>query len=186
MAHTPWGTDPKTWVADEFVDAAEMNSELRDKAKYLKDPRYCRLRNVSAQSIASGAWTALSFPNEEHDNATLHSDGTNPSRITIPSGATDYHGVWEFWAGVRFEDVGSGIAYARLRAQRTSSKVFAALGPLNNDPRFNLYGQISLEATDYVIIEVHQNSGVSKNILGDATDEPCIFGCRKILGTVTT
>lgn len=184
MPFTSWGADPRTWTNTEFVDKAMLDGHIRDKFKFLKDPPFCRATNLSPQNIASGVWQALAFPNEDFDNAGLHSTATNNERITIPTGLP---GMWQFWGSFRYTDVSGGTTYARIRAVRSGGyHVICEFGPLGTYARFNLAGETYVEPGDYAVFETFQDKGSAATVVAKGVDDPMYFGARMVGGTVTT
>jgi hypothetical protein len=62
-------TTPKTWADEEFVDAAELNTHLRDNSDWL------RARPFISNIIASTTTTSTSFAKLTNSDTTLDSDG---------------------------------------------------------------------------------------------------------------
>lgn len=101
-------TTPKTWVAAEFVDAAEMNQHVRDNLNYLNDLRveYAQITaDTSAFSttettiVTAPAFTPISASRllvvMVHVRGTFHSDATNIFEFRIKEGATKLQEITE-------------------------------------------------------------------------------------------
>lgn len=74
----------KTWAIADVLTAADLNTYVRDVAKYLAtdSPRVCAYASAP-QNVATATNVALTWPNERYDNAGMHSTSVNTSRITI-------------------------------------------------------------------------------------------------------
>lgn len=82
----------KTWAVDASVSAAEFNTYIRDPVEWFGTAKPSCQASRTSQSIADTTSTAASFTAEAWDTASMHSNVTNPSRITIPSGGDGrYH-----------------------------------------------------------------------------------------------
>jgi hypothetical protein len=116
-------------------------------------------------SIANNTDTKLTWNVEEYDTNSYHSTVTNTSRITVPS--TGYYLItwfvpWQYNStGRRVQNLfknGNGIAAYPLGADGASSYAANAAGR-----SLVLY----LTASDYLEVNVYQNSGGALNALGN-------------------
>ena len=126
----------------------------------------CRLDKTAAQTIASGTWTALTFDVEDYDTDGFHSNTTNNSRITIPSGKSGYYLVQAqiTWAA---NSTGYRLSYVDANATGNPSS-YLTWDPVTFTGRFTQYYSFTdyLTAADYYQIFVIQNSGSNVNVDG--------------------
>lgn len=116
------------------------------------------LRQTTAQTIATGSWTAVTFDSEDHDSDGMHSTATNTSRVTavlagwyqvnatvsFTSNATGARGV-----GLRKDSSGSGIP--------TEARVFVPAP--SGSAGVSISGLVYLAAGSYVEAVAWQDSG---------------------------
>jgi hypothetical protein len=134
----------------------------------------CRLGKSSGQTISNNTVTAVSFDEEQFDSDNFHSNVTNNTRITIPSGKggkyqVNFNGQWQ--------DNTTGLRYGRLKKNgneiisnwfRVSTSGGAATQLLTTI--------LSLDAGDYIEMCVEQDSGVGLIIRGsDHSPGSCSF-----------
>ncbi len=96
-----WST-PRTWVADEVVTAAIMNTHIRDQLDVLKvtrDPqgRITDLSSSTVASLASANLLDVAFVNAGNDFTAGKKRFTADARLVVPVGADKY------------EDLGGGL-----------------------------------------------------------------------------
>jgi hypothetical protein len=72
----------RTWTAGEVVTAAFFNSNVRDAGNFFLSWPVAELRQTVAQSLATGASTAVTMDTEDVDTDNGHSTVTNTSRYT--------------------------------------------------------------------------------------------------------
>jgi|GEM_PF-3136109 len=123
----------------------------------------CYVYRGSTQSIANNTTTSLVFEDEIFDTDGFHSNVTNASRITIPSGKG---GKYLIIGQAAMNIPGSG-AYVFLQLRKNGSTVEAvdaqdALTVEENNSSINKI--LDLAATDYVELRFYQNTGTSKSI----------------------
>ena len=80
-------TAPRTWTSATLT-AAQMNLDVRDNTTWLAtDKPNWYLARTAVQSIPNSTVTAISFDSETIDaygGGGMHSNSTNPSRVTVP------------------------------------------------------------------------------------------------------
>jgi hypothetical protein len=123
----------------------------------------CSLTNTAAQSFANNTETAVIFDSEEFDTDGFHSNVTNNTRITIPSGKGGYYnlvGQITFQANssgsvrtASFFKNGTQIAQMTLNQQGAAANTIILLNKI-----------VSAVATDYFEIKGEQNSGGALNV----------------------
>jgi hypothetical protein len=123
------------------------------------------LSNASNVSIANNTDTKITWATEEFDTNSYHSTVSNTSRITVPS--TGYYAItWTIaWAynstGRRIQSLfknGNGIVQFPFGADGASSYA-------NNTPSRTI--TLYLTASDYLEVNVFQNSGGALNAIGN-------------------
>lgn len=120
----------------------------------------CRANRTTAQSIGTGAETAITFPNEDWDSHSIHA--ASGSTFTVPSG---WAGIYRIVGQVQFNGSAAGtVRDARIRVngtftnnngfQRQSPSAFSA-----NDMGVNVATVLSLAVSDTVEVAGFQNTG---------------------------
>lgn len=101
----------------------------------------------NVQSLSSAATTALTFVAEEFDNGGFHSTATNPSRLTVPTGASGTYTVW----AQAFVNTLSTVVTLGLRKNGTSIELRAqrVTGAVAGET-VSLWTEIVLNAADYM------------------------------------
>lgn len=135
-----------TWRA--FGEARDVNGWPGD---------HCRVHRVADQTIGTGSWTAIAFTDELYDNATLHSNVTNNSRITFARGGPAVVG-----ATVRFEPNSTGTRGVRILLNGTTAiaeEYGDAPATGTTTWRQTCTTGYNFAAGDYIECEVYQASG---------------------------
>lgn len=118
----------------------------------------CRVRNSADITIATGTSTKLTFNTEDFDYGGMHSTSTNTGRITIPTGGDGTYliGAQVLWAanGTGIRDINIKLNNTTYLAQNTA--LTAGAGTTMTMSTSTL---VALTATDYIEVEVYQNSG---------------------------
>lgn len=132
----------------------------------------CSVYNSTSQSIGTGSSTALTFDSETFDVGAMHDTGSNPSRITIPSGQG---GVYLFVSVVTVAGNATGqrIAFHAVNGNIATTdpryghvRIPAASTP--NPQGMQIMSIMTLAAGDYVETYLFQDSGGNLNS-GSAT-----------------
>lgn len=116
------------------------------------------------QSIANATWTALSFNNELYDDAAIHDNVVNNSRLTVPLGWTRV----KLYMAVDWANNSSGI---RLTATWKNGAAFvgealARKRAINNTETPTNTPPLVVVGGDYFEMMVYQNRGAALNVLG--------------------
>jgi hypothetical protein len=128
----------------------------------------CGLTKSAAQAISTTTTTFITFDTEEFDTDAYHSTSSNTSRITIPSGKG---GKYLFVMTANFASNGSGQRLLMLYKNGAVHKYSTSLaGTASFSFRATTSVIVSAVATDYFEFAVYQDSGVSLDINGSATD----------------
>ena len=128
----------------------------------------CGLTKSAAQAVANATTVFLTFDTEEFDSDAYHSTSSNTSRITIPSGKG---GKYLFVLNVNFAGNATGqrllMLYKNGAVHKYSTSIGSAAG---YSFRVTTSVIVSAVATDYFEFAVYQDSGVSLDVNGGATE----------------
>lgn len=122
-----------------------------------------RVTKSAVQSLSNDTDTISTFNTETFDVDGYHDNSVNNSRLTIPTGKTGYFLIvaQNTWAA-------NTTGTRNMRIKKNGSTYIAASESPANVSSFNKADTISsiayLVATDYVEVEVYQNSGGSLNV----------------------
>jgi hypothetical protein len=125
-------------------------------------------KQTTAQSLANGTSTAITFNAEEFDTDAFHDNSTNNTRITIPAGKA---GKYLIIAAITFASSGTGI--------RTISVYKNGSGAFENfqhapTPSAALRGEVSgilnLSVSDYLEVFANQQSGGNLDVNAGQAD----------------
>jgi hypothetical protein len=116
------------------------------------------------QSILTSTPTILAFDSERWDNAGLHDIVTNNSRLTVPDGEA---GLWDIEVAIAFASNSTGNRIVEI-IHNGATVIASARNPATGGGLFSSYTistQYELAVSDYVEVQVFQDSGVSINIV---------------------
>jgi hypothetical protein len=126
----------------------------------------CRVFANSAQTISNATDTKIAFANETFDTDAFHSNVTNNTRITIPSGLGGYYKVT---ANIGFLSNTNGRRIFGIALNGGAVISQAEMTPnVQTEPAASITDIYSLSAGDYLELNVFQNSGTSVNTSGQA------------------
>jgi len=161
-------TTPITFTAASQLTAAQLNTYVRDNTNYLFSPPACSIQKAADFSITSSATpVVVSFQpagGPDYDtNPTMHSNTTNPTRITMNTG-----GVYSVKAGIKWQTASGGARYLLIRRNGGTADICNdSRLPLASDNSWqNVSRDHLVNAGDYVEMYVAQTSGSGLNILG--------------------
>lgn len=120
--------------------------------------------NNASQSIGNATYTILNFNSEVFDTDTFHDTATNNSRITIPSGKNG-----KYLIVAKFHFAGNASGTNRLGGivkNGTNVGLFRGITGNSSSVGWNASVILDLVATDYIELEVYQDSGGNLNALG--------------------
>ena len=143
------------WVAHDGVDYSLLNPSPVLDGAYVKPG--------AVTSLTTGVTGAIAFNQEDYDTRGYHSNVTNPSRLTIPTGAAGYY---EFSGSL-------GIVSNSTNKRVTSFLKGGVATAFSNDDdapvgtykRAIVHPAIFLSAGDYFELAGFQNSGGSLNTI---------------------
>lgn len=131
-----------------------------------------RVHNSAVQAIATATWTSITFDTERFDTDAFHSTATNTSRLTIPT--TGY-----YFIGADLSLAANATGTARFcrfflnGTTRIGGEQGAGYTPVaGNVIRFNPSTIYSLTATNYVEVQLFQDSGGNLNSEVTANSTP--------------
>ncbi len=126
----------------------------------------CRVRLTANQSIANSTDQAITFTEETYDTDGYHSNVTNTSRLTIPSGKAGYY---QINANIMWAANGTGIRDFNIYQNGVRNQYYTANPQSSNSQGMAmstiLYGAVG----DYFEVYVFQNSGGALNIQSPGT-----------------
>lgn len=154
-----------TSVATGSVITQAWTEVVRDDLLYFKDradnPPRCILTHNTTQSIANNTNTAVTFNTESSDPLGLHSTGTNPTRVTIPTGETGYY-LLTGWLDFAANATGQrGIQLYLNAGLLLQQRLDAAAA---GDTYLTIAFVYALAAGDYVELGAFQTSGGALNV----------------------
>jgi hypothetical protein len=169
---------PLDWAANagNSPTAAAWQAGVGDPLKFLLDPPRVAVRNTGAQSIPTGAFTALTFNTEDYDNETptsMHSLITNLSRLTaqttgtyLVGGLCTFTGNATGRRGLRWR-VNAGVNPV------PGSQVIIAAGTAANVSVQARVMYVPLAVGDFLELEAFQDSGAALNtVVAGAESQP--------------
>lgn len=124
---------------------------------------YARVTRSTTQSVATSTDTPIEFDTESEDTAGYHSTVTNTSRFTCPSGKD---GVFSVRGGVFWDNNATGQRQCYIAKNGTAipGSYQVQAGNSGFGVAQSTGAIVRLAATDYVTINVWQNSGGSRTI----------------------
>jgi hypothetical protein len=119
----------------------------------------CRTAATTAQSFANNTVTVVDFDSELYDTDSFHSNSTNNSRITIPTGKSGYYSVKAY---LRFDTGAGGTHVVWIRLNGSSGPILNTAdvyNPNSTSCTANITCDVYLSATDYIELCVYHNVG---------------------------
>lgn len=152
----------------DYPEAVDINSLQEETAAVetylLTSPSAARVTHSTTQSIANSTFQALTFDTETFDTDTMHSAGTNPTRLTAITA-----GKYVVTACAAFASNATGARIAALRlngSQLNQQRIPAVNGYETMIVLSDIY---NLAANDYVEVFVFQDSGAALNVISAST-----------------
>ena len=164
------------------IEAARIDHKHAMPAAGTGSDISARVYNDATQSIANATLTTLVFDQTRYDTDDLHEPGSNPGRLTVPTGEGGKYIVTGnvAWASnatgnrvVRIYKEGSDILVENINLGGTAGVLYMTVTT-----------QIDLAATDYVELQVEQNSGGALNVNASSSGDmrEAEFMMAKVLG----
>jgi len=121
-----------------------------------------RVVNSGTYTISTATDTLLTFDTETFDTNSYHSTVSNTSRLVAPT-----TGYYFFEAQVNWDYGGTAPNNPILRVKKNGSiyQVANSFGTANRSSVMQTIGVVELNATDYIEIEVRQDSGGNVTII---------------------
>lgn len=126
-----------------------------------------KVYNSANVALGTAADTLITFDSEEYDTDAFHDPGTNPGRLTIPSGLD---GKYRAQGQVR-TTVTPGVGYAFIQKNAGTIISLGPLGHLAPLPSAIVTAEDDLVAGDYLTFWVFVTNA-SKNALFVASSSP--------------
>jgi len=127
---------------------------------YVTSPIVARVYHNTSQTISNVTWTALAFNSETFDTDTLHDTSTNNSRLTV-----ERDGYYRINANASFASNSTGNRRMRFRVNGSTDwaaiKQNAVSGTTHD---LSLSTLVRLSSSDYIEVEVYQNSTGSLSV----------------------
>lgn len=125
--------------------------------------RGCRVYRVTTdQTIVKETNTLVEFNGETHDVTGFHSNTVNPSRITVPDG---YDGIYRIYAQIRWETNAVGYRLVRILKNGATLCEYVHDADATNVTVTSLFDSVTLEAGDYVEVQVYHTSNANRDVL---------------------
>lgn len=155
--------------------AAASNRLRGDQTWGLDTPHGARVTNGATQSIPNATNTALTWNTENFNTDSIHSNATNPTRFTIPTGMA---GKWVIGGFVAWDGAaGTSAAGGRSIWIYLNTTTILALIERTSDAttpscRLTLATAVKLAAGDILELYAFQTSGAAINVIVG-----CSFWC---------
>jgi len=153
-----WST-PATFTTGNVLTAAQMNTNVRDNTGFLHSPPGCVAARTTAQVIATGTVTTLSFnATDIYDTDSMHDPVGTPTTITFNTA-----GVYECFVSCQFAANGTGARWITLRVAGSSPEEIGGMkdtGPTSGvNSYMNAASRYKATAADSLVSDVQQTSG---------------------------
>lgn len=148
-------------MTDEFVDAAELNTHLRDNVAYLHSP-VCQLQANAAQNI--GTWSTVGWQGVAMATTQINDDTATytpiPNRITVLKA-----GAYDVWGYAVFEPSADGSRglTIRMNGADVTADSKANVGTLIST-YLNAHLVTTVAVNDYFELAAFQNSSSTQSM----------------------
>lgn len=163
-------------IYDEITPSSKWN-QFRDAIRFLQDRPIAQLRQTAAQSLTSGAFTALTFDAEDIDDDVDgvggHSTSFETSRFTAR-----YPGWYQVGGGPGFSTNGTGIRISYWAVNGATVNGSEVLVPTTSGFSHCHAARVIpvyLAANDFVELYVFQNSGGALNTATAAQEQSSAY-----------
>ena len=136
-----------------------LNTQIRDNLNFLHSPPVIRVATTGAVSITNNSLTTVNLDAFGFKRDLLHSTVTNPSRVTFAT-----TGIYTLTLQVDWDANATGRRYASILLNGATVIRAQSMAPASGGQATNqLAMSYDFEATDYVQVQVYQDSGGSLN-----------------------
>ena len=169
-------------IAANAVDSSELVAGAVDRdhldALSVLSFRGCMASRGTSQAIADATITTVTWDNTVFDTDSVHSEVTNPSRLTVPSGVTQIRIVVFYYIAWSISKA-QGVHYHASRLLKNGAfhaygnYYYLDCGAANYGYMFGAeWPMLTVTAGDYFETAAQQNTGYAANIGGggDAGD----------------
>jgi len=160
-----------TWTTISRVDAGDdvtssaWNNQVKGNLEHLYSVPRCEAYKSAAQSISGGSWQDVTWDSETFDTASIHDTSTNTERFTLVR-----DGLWLVVAKVVFASNSTGDRRGRLLLNGAGASTLSQVNlhtASGNTTRFTVQTlAYTSTTTDYVGLQVYQDSGGALNLSG--------------------
>lgn len=152
-------TSPATVVTGTTI-ASTWGNAVKAATDYLANPPSCRVTKASAQTLATGTNTAITFDTERYDTDSMHSTSSNTSRITFTTA-----GLYIVGGSVEFASSGTG-SYRQLgvRLNGATFIAWALQAPASLVNKLTVATTYKFAAGDYIELLAEHNHGANLDI----------------------
>jgi hypothetical protein len=148
------------WVAHKIVDAQIDAAAAISRSKLATLPA-ARVYRTTAQTIATGTVTAVSFDGETFDIGGMHEGVTNPSRLTVSEA-----GIYIVTGTLELTTASSAGSYRTISLRVNGSYVIADVaGTLSTFNRLGVAVVHQFSASDYVELVVFHDQGTNGTVV---------------------
>ena len=155
-------TTPRTWVANETVTAAQMNTHVRDNVAYLYEAKFGLFGRLAALTVPNAAWTSIEWDFDVEQEPTMWPQGSYEERIAPPLA-----GIWLVNVLIRWEpSTASGSRSVRLQKNGTDLIGQDKQTIANGRQHLSVTAAVRLAgSSDYVNVHVYQDGGADDTLL---------------------
>jgi len=143
-------------------NADDLAAHLADTAQHIDGNGACRVYLGANQSIPNATFTEISFANESYDNATIHDNSTNPTRLTAPVA-----GKYLVFGNISFAPNTTGNRTLIIRENGPTGYIRAYRSQVavnGGSTTMGIMDVLNLAQNDYVELLARQDSGGALNV----------------------
>ncbi|MGG1599310.1 hypothetical protein [Paenibacillus naphthalenovorans] len=149
-------------ITDSRGTIKKTLSEHLAETTHIGKNKQVKVYSTASQSIPSGAYTTLVFNTEYYDDAEQHDNAVNNSRLTCKE-----IGKYLIHSEVLFASNATGYRGVRLRINESIIDGQFIVGAVNGNQTSITFSTIrQLNMSEYVEVQVIQNTGGSLDVLG--------------------
>lgn len=172
---TTWGIAPNAGASTDYSRADHTHGTPADPGGGGTDIG-CSVYTHADQTINDNTWTHVHWELEKYDTDTMHDNSTNPERITFNTA-----GKYLVVAQVEMYNYTGAIAMKIMSgATGNVEQAYTDITYANGAPFISLSVIISAAEDDYMEVQVWQNSGSGKTVVGTWGNERCFCQVQKI------